>query len=102
AWDRLSPTSRYRRFLSAKDHLTDREWRYFTEVDGINHFALGAVRHADGQEEGLGVARFIRLIDRPTVAEPAVVVADPWQRKGLGRLLLARLVAAASERGIDH
>jgi len=102
AWERLSPTSRYRRFLSMKGKLTDHDLTYLTEPDGENHVALGAVRSADGVEEGLAVARFVRLADEPTVAEPAIVVVDPWQHKGLGRLLLARLVEVARERGIER
>ena len=102
AWERVSPESRYRRFLSMKGRLTDHDLTYLTETDGVNHVALGAVRSADGMEEGLAVARFVRLADEPTIAEPAIVVVDPWQRKGLGRLLLARLVEVARERGIEH
>jgi GNAT superfamily N-acetyltransferase len=102
AWERLSPESRYRRFLSVKGRLTDDEMTYLTSPDGVNHVALGAVRAVDGVEEGLGVARFARLADEPTVAEPAIVVVDPWQRKGLGRLLLARLVEVAREHGIER
>jgi GNAT superfamily N-acetyltransferase len=102
SWERLSPTSRYRRFLSVKGKLTDHDLTYLTETDGVNHVALGAVRSADDGEEGLAVARFVRLAEEPTVAEPAIVVVDPWQRKGLGRLLLARLVEVARERGIER
>jgi hypothetical protein len=36
----------------------------------------------------------------PDVAEAAITVVDDWQNKGLGTLLLLRLVAAARERGI--
>ena len=98
---RLSPESRYRRFFAAKRQLTPAELRYFTEFDGTNHLAIGAVHvRADGSEEGLGVARFVRLPDEPNVAEAAVVVVDDYQNRGLGHLLLLRLVAAARERGV--
>jgi hypothetical protein len=53
-----------------------------------------------GEPIGLGIARFIRLADRPDTAEAAIAVADDVQHEGLGRLLLLRLVAAAAERGI--
>ncbi|HKA89393.1 MAG TPA: GNAT family N-acetyltransferase [Haliangiales bacterium] len=98
---RLSTESRYMRFFGAKDHLSDDELRYLTEIDGENHFALGAVAvGADGVERGLGVARFVRLADEPEVAELAVTVIDAAQRKGLGRILCERLMAAAHERGV--
>jgi hypothetical protein len=49
---------------------------------------------------GLGLARFVRLPAEPDVAEPAIVVVDEYQGRGLGRLLLERLAAAAAERGV--
>jgi len=98
----LSPQSRYLRFHAVKPELSAADLAYLTELDGENHVALGAVaREADGRECGLGVARFIRLQDRPNVAEAAVAVVDDLQGQGLGTLLLHRLVAAARERGID-
>jgi RimJ/RimL family protein N-acetyltransferase len=100
---RLSPASRYRRFFAAKRELSAQELRYFTEFDGQNHLAIGAVRlRTDGSEEGLGVARFVRLPGEPKVAEAAVVVVDDYQNRGLGHLLLLRLVAAARERGVER
>lgn len=99
---RLSPQSRYLRFFTDKERLTEGELRYLTEIDGEMHFALGASRvRDDGEEgEGLGIGRFVKLADDPTVAEPALAVVDDAQGLGLGRLLLLRLVAAAAERGV--
>lgn len=100
---RLSPESRYRRFFAAKRELSPEELRYFTEFDGMSHLAIGAIHvRSDRSEEGLGVARFVRLPNEPTVAEAAVVVVDDYQNRGLGHLLLIRLVAAARERGIER
>jgi GNAT superfamily N-acetyltransferase len=102
-FERLSPESRYRRFLAAKTQITDAELVYLTEVDGENHFAIGAViPDADEDGEGVAIARFIRSAQDPRAAEVAVAVVDDWQRRGLGTLLLLRLVAAARERGIDR
>jgi GNAT superfamily N-acetyltransferase len=102
AWERLSPESRYRRFFAAKTGLTDAELRYLTEVDHVDHVAIGATRKRRGKPEALGVARCIRFPDRPTVADVAITVVDDAQRKGLGRILLSRLIAAARERGIER
>lgn len=107
-FERLSPESRYRRFLSAKQRLTEAELRYLTEVDGTTHVAIGALRRdpagdlPDGREryEGLGIGRFICLDDAPDVAEAAIAVVDTAQGNGLGSLLLRRLVEAAVERGV--
>ena len=101
---RLSVESQHGRFFAAKTHFTDAELRYLTELDSINHFAVGAVaidrRHREGA--GLGIARFVRLPGHPEVAEAAVAVVDEMQNRGIGRLLLERLVAAAVERGVTH
>ena len=101
AFERLSPDSRYARFMAPKTRITDAELRYLTEVDGIDHFAIGAIkRHLVSKDEGVGSARFVRLPDRPDVAEPAVTVVDSYQGKGLGSMLLQRLIEAALERGV--
>jgi len=103
AFERTSPQTRYRRFFAPKSALSEREVRFLTEVDGERHVALGAAwMNPQGQFEGLAVARFVRLPDDPSTAEPAIVVIDAWQGRGLGRALLERLVAAARERGIDR
>jgi GNAT superfamily N-acetyltransferase len=102
-FERLSPESRYRRFFAAKRSLSDSELAYLTELDGLNHFAIAAVVNGpDGVEDGLGIARFVRSKADARVAEAAVTVVDDWQNKGLGTLLLLRLVAAARERGIER
>lgn len=100
-FDRLSAGSRYLRFFGAKRELTEAEVVQLTELDGVDRLAVGAVRErADGKAEGLGVARFTRDAEVPTVAEAAVAVVDAVQGKGLGTLLLLHLAAAARERGI--
>jgi GNAT superfamily N-acetyltransferase len=107
-FEKLSPESRYARFLVPKQRLTDDELRYLTDIDQETHFALGAMREdGDGHGEpvGLGIARFIRLPDRdgePITAEAAIAVTDDVQGQGLGKLLFMRLCAAAAERGIER
>ncbi len=102
---RLSPESRYARFLSPKSTLTDEELRYLTEVDHEDHFAIGAVGEdgdGSGNAVGLGIGRFIRMPELHATAEAAVAVADEAQHRGLGKLLFLRLCAAAAERGIER
>jgi GNAT superfamily N-acetyltransferase len=103
-FERLSPESRYARFLAPKRSLSDDELRYLCEVDQENHLALGAVTDdaRDTGPVGLGIARFIRLPDPPNTAEAAIAVADEMHHQGLGKLLFLRLVAAAAERGIER
>ena len=42
SWEHFGEESRYRRFLGAKGDLTARELAYFTEVDHVDHEAIGA------------------------------------------------------------
>ena len=95
----LSQETIRRRFLAAKPSFSTSELRYLTEVDGINHLALAAVL-ADDPEALVGVARCIRLPDRPDTAEFAIVVGDPLQGRGLGTLLARELAGAARAVGI--
>ena len=99
AVERLSALSRYRRFHSALPRLTEQMVGYLTDIDHHDHEALVAVPQGSG---GIivGVARFIRDPAHPDTAEVAVAVADSWQRRGLGTLLLRRLARRASEAGI--
>jgi acetyltransferase len=106
-FERLSPESRYTRFLVPKPRLTDDELRYLCEIDQETHFALGAIKEdgdGAGNPVGLGIARFIVLPrdEPPVTAEAAVAVADEAHHLGLGRLLFERLVAAAVERGVTR
>ena len=95
---RLSAESRYRRFFSPLNHLSEQQLTYLTEVDHHDHEALVAVEA--GTEQGVGVARFVRSQDDREVAEVAVAVADDWQGKGIGSELLHRLTERARDEGI--
>ncbi len=50
-FEQLSARSRYLRFLTPKAVLTEEELRYLTELDGEDHFAIGAVRLIEAPEE---------------------------------------------------
>jgi RimJ/RimL family protein N-acetyltransferase len=95
---RMSPESRYRRFFTPLDHLTDKQLTYLTEVDHRDHEALVAIE--PDTDRGIGVARFIRSETDPEVAEFAVAVADDWHRRGVGSALLHRLTERARQEGI--
>lgn len=101
-FQRLSTESRYRRFLSPKSRLSETELEYLTDIDQENHVALVALlTDGDRDGDGIAVARCIRLRDEPRTAEAAVTVVDEFHGRGLGGLLLQRLVEAALERGIE-
>ena len=52
AHTRLSPETRYRRFLAAKPQLSAADSRYLVEVDGSDHFALVATAMAGERPSG--------------------------------------------------
>jgi GNAT superfamily N-acetyltransferase len=97
-WAHLSEESVYRRFLQPREGLSVAELAFFTEIDHVDHEAIGALDPAAG--EGVGVARYVRDRDRPHTAEAAVTVVDAWQHRGLGGKLLRRLCARATENRI--
>ena len=97
---RLSPQSRWMRFLGAKTSLSAAELRYLTDVDHHDHEAIGALSAADGR--GVGIARYVRDTDDPRTAEIAVTIVDDWQGRGLGTELLAGLSDRARQADIDR
>jgi GNAT superfamily N-acetyltransferase len=101
AMRRISAESSRRRFFTVRRQLSDRELAQFTELDGWDRYAIGALAHAPGVPvEGIGVARFARLAGRADEAEAAVIVVDAWQGRGIGKRLLRALASAAFARGI--
>jgi GNAT superfamily N-acetyltransferase len=99
-FSRLSPVSRYRRFMTPMEELDDKMLRYLTELDYVNHFAWAAFLADQPGNPGAGVSRYVRIEEEPEVAEAAVTVVDEYQGRGIGTLLLEALGAAALANGI--
>jgi len=95
---RLSEQTIHLRFFGPMKQLSDKQARYFAEVDGKNRYALVALDPED-EEEIVAVVRYDResSTDR---AEYAALVEDRFQGRGLGFGLTRALVEAARERGI--
>jgi len=92
---RLSPESVYRRFfspISKPDYFI----RLLLRVDHHDREAIAAVEGG----EVVAVAQYSRLSGARR-AELAIVVADGWQRQGLGTRLIAALADRAVAEGID-
>jgi RimJ/RimL family protein N-acetyltransferase len=97
---RLTPESRYQRFLSPKRELTPRELTFFTDIDHLNHEAVAAI---DRREDSIvGVARYVREADRPDAAEFAIEVADAFQRNGIGTALASLTIKRAQVNGFER
>jgi RimJ/RimL family protein N-acetyltransferase len=92
----MSADSRRMRFLTAVPVMTDSMLQRLTAVDHDRHGCWVAT--VDGVAVGLG--RYVRMTDRPDVAEIALDVADRYQGRGLGRLLLQVVGAAAADVGV--
>ncbi len=94
----LSSESRYARFLVGGGRLSDETLAAYTQIDYVNHLALVvSVADADGRGERLIADG--RFVLQDGVAEFALLVADDWQGKGVGRRLFAMLIRAARATG---
>jgi RimJ/RimL family protein N-acetyltransferase len=94
---RLSPESRYRRFLSPKRELTPRELARLTDIDHLHHEAFAAIDQRD--DSIVGVGRYVHIADRPGVADLAVEVTDELQNMGIGTALARHTVQRARDNG---
>ena len=92
--DGLSERSRYQRFMQALPRLSPQLLARFTQLDYDRELALVAL-HAG---RFVAVGRYAPNADGET-AEFALVAADDWQGKGIGRALLERLCERAREAG---
>jgi GNAT superfamily N-acetyltransferase len=96
----LSPSTRYQRLLSARK-LMPGELKRLTDIDYRREMALVAIATIDGVTQELGVARYVRDDEQePGSADFAIVVADRWQGRGLGKKLMRSLLNAAVKDGI--
>ena len=98
---RLSPASRYLRFHTDLEELTDRQLDYLSQVDHVDHEAIIALDLDRPEVPGIGVARYIRDTRERHVAEAAVTVADEYQGQGAGTMLMGVLAARARRHGVE-
>lgn len=95
-FSRLSRESIYRRFHMPYPSVPQWAVALFMGLHGPEGEYVVAV----AGNKIVGHAMYTRSEDGRT-ADIGVVVEDQWQRRGIGRLLLSRLVAAAKRRRIE-
>lgn len=98
---RLSERTVYFRYFGPMKELSDRQARYFAEVDGKDRFALGAL-DPDDENEIVAVVRYDREKDSDNAVEYAALVEDRFQGMGLGIGMTRHLIEAAKKRGIKR
>lgn len=88
------------RFFRPLSELNASMADYLTHIDHDRHEALVALAsRSRNRSGGWGVARYVADPDYRR-AEFAIVVRSDAQRHGIGSLLIARLIACATARGI--
>jgi acetyltransferase len=98
----LSAADRYRRFMTPLTDLTDDMAQRFSDIDHAKHLALLACVVSRAGETMIGEARCVVDARQPPVGDFAIAVAGDWQRRGLGRILLSRLISHAAASGISR
>lgn len=96
----LSPEARYRRFHSYAVPGPEVVARLAAATDPAAGFTLIVSRWEGGQERVVATGSY--LAHEPHAAEVAVAVADDFQGKGLGTLLLERLALIAVRHGFTR
>jgi acetyltransferase len=95
----LSVESRYQRFFSHHPRYTPEELALLSHPDAEHGFALIAIAGEGADAVVVGDLRCVTGEAGDKEAEIAIVVADGWRRRGIGRLLLCGLIAYARATG---
>ncbi|HEU4856641.1 MAG TPA: GNAT family N-acetyltransferase [Rhodanobacteraceae bacterium] len=96
---KLSPESRGMRFLGQIREPGEALIRKLTQLDFRRDMAFIALSNEGGITHAVGVSRYSLAPDGES-CECAVTVADAWQGKGLGTILMRDLIDIARRRGI--
>ena len=97
----LSPETRHNRLLGGLIRITREYIERLTTVDFSKDVALAAAVMLDARETLIGVARYVRTDDGKE-CEFALVIADAWQGRGIGRRMMEKLITIARGRGLER
>lgn len=97
----LSDETRYNRLLGGAIKVTDEYIRRLTHLDWTREVALAAITMLGDTETIIGVARYV-IDESGAACEFAIVLADTWQGRGIGRRMLQKLVTVARLRGLKR
>ena len=97
----LSAQSSYLRFHGTIKDLSKKDLKKFTEPDSRNAVALIVLHSGESGEEEIGVARYVIDPDRAN-CEFAIVVADAWQKRGIGTRLMNALISHLQASGVKQ
>ena len=95
---RLSPESRFQRFMHAIREPSDELIAHLIDIDTHSRMALVAVIGQPPTERIIGVSRYAADSDGKD-CEFAVTVADDWQCRGIGTTLARLLFEHAAREG---
>jgi acetyltransferase len=98
---RLSPQSSYLRFHGTIKDLSKKDLEKFTNPDSRNAVALIVLCSGETSEEEIGVARYAINPDGLD-CEFAIVVADKWQKRGIGTRLMNALLEHLRASGVKQ
>ena len=96
----LCPETSYMRFMYTKGY-PDCDAGDWVEFDRGRTLALLAETTINGWRRSVADVRCIRDSDHSNSAELGIVVADDFQRRGLGSALLCAMSTFASSRGVN-
>ncbi len=97
--DNCSEQTIYFRYFSVVKSWPHESLVRFTQYDYDREIGIAAIGLPPGPATMMGVGRLVMPPDQPA-AEFAVIVADPWQGKGLGEKLIERVIEIARENGV--
>ena len=97
----LSEETKYMRFMYPVKELTPQILAGVLTRDGLKRVALVVepLQHgSDDPTPAVAIGRYVPT-EHPGECEVAITVGDPWQGRGVGRAVLARLMTLAARGG---